>query len=105
MFFVFSLFGPGGSLFYYCFTIRFHLTFKPNVSTHIRHAATLSGMWKNSSVCVCVCVLPPVSEQKVISQPSPDENASSISLNTLPRKHTTRPTGQSTCSCRYEVVG
>lgn len=45
-------------------------------------------------VCVLACkkkadcahVLPPLSEQKVISQPSPDENALSISLNTLPGK-------------------
>lgn len=33
-------------------------------------------------------MLPPLSEQKVISQPSPDENALSISLNTLPGKKT-----------------
>lgn len=36
----------------------------------------------------CAHVLPPLSEQKVISQPSPDENALSISLNTLPGKKT-----------------
>lgn len=38
------------------------------------------------TVCFSKPVLPPLSEQKVISQPSPDENALSISLNTLPDK-------------------
>lgn len=39
---------------------------------------TLQGYKRN------VNEAPPESEQKVISQPSPDENADSISLNTLP---------------------
>lgn len=53
-----------------------------NVTEFFRHVNT----------CVCACVLPPVSKQKVISQPSPDENALSISLNTLPCENTTTPT-------------
>lgn len=61
---------------------------------------TSACLFIKSLVCVCMCVLackkkadcahvlPPLSEQKVISQPSPDENALSISLNTLPGKKT-----------------
>lgn len=42
-------------------------------------------------------ILPPESEQKVISHPSPDANALSISVKTLPTdKKRAKPTGKIT---------